>query len=40
MMIDLGRPPVAGLSDPARELARVRDERSRATARRSPGGVA
>lgn len=31
-MIDLGRPPVAGLSDPARELARVRAEHDRASA--------
>jgi len=38
VMIDLGRPPVAGLSDPARELARLRDERSRATGQALAGG--
>ncbi|MBJ7454870.1 MAG: tetratricopeptide repeat protein, partial [Thermoleophilia bacterium] len=32
VMIDLGRPPVAGLSDPAGELARVRAEHDRAAA--------
>ncbi len=38
VMIDLGRPPVAGLSDPARELARVRDDRARAAAAGCRGG--
>ncbi len=38
VMIDLGRPPVAGLSDPVRELARVSDERARAAAEVVAGG--
>ena len=39
VMIDLGRPPVAGLSDPAGELEKVRDERARAAGGALAGGA-